>query len=78
MAFLPSLTNKTTADALKKDLDQTDGTKMTLAAIDNASVTQIFSFFGIQDPKCDKDGNGLVDKDETSCLGKIWKYYVPV
>jgi hypothetical protein len=51
---------------------------MTLSAIDNGSVAQIFGFFGIQDPKCDKDGNGLVDKDETSCLGKLWKYYVPV
>ena len=50
---------------------------MTLNEIDNASVAQIFTFFGLKDPGCDKNGNGKVDGEETKCLGKLWKYYVP-
>eukprot|EP00178_Gracilaria_changii_P004683 TRINITY_DN17638_c0_g1_i1.p1 TRINITY_DN17638_c0_g1~~TRINITY_DN17638_c0_g1_i1.p1 ORF type:complete len:121 (+),score=17.07 TRINITY_DN17638_c0_g1_i1:11-373(+) len=77
LSIIPSLTNQTTAQALKADLEQTDKTKLALKEIDNGTVSQIFSKFGLKDPSCDKDGNGKVSGDELKCLGKLWKYYLP-
>ena len=74
---MPALTNQTTAQALKADLEQSDASKMSLKEIDVGSVSQIFSKFGLKDPSCDKDGNGKVSGDELKCLGKLWKYFLP-
>ena len=31
----------------------------------------------MEDPQCDKDGNGKIEKEELLCLNIIWKAYVP-
>ncbi len=74
---LPGLANRQTANSLQTDLNEADDKKRTLNSIDSISVNQIFSYFGLKDPGCDADNNGVVEKDELKCLNKIWKYYVP-
>lgn len=69
--------NQDTALKLKADLEEPDAKKRTLEALDTATANQVFSLFGLQDPGCDKSGNGLIEGDELKCLNKIWKYFVP-
>lgn len=71
------LANQTTADQLRADLGQTDDKKRTLTSIDVLSANQIFSLFGLNDPGCDKDNNGFIEKDELKCLNRLWKCYIP-
>jgi hypothetical protein len=60
---LVRLANQTFADQLRNDLAQTDDKKRTLTTIDVPTANQIFSLFGLRDPRCDKDNNGFVEKD---------------
>jgi hypothetical protein len=74
---LDRLANQTTADQLRVDLAQADNKKRTLSSIDVLTANQIFSLFGLNDPGCDKDSNGYIEKDELTCLNRLWKCYVP-
>jgi hypothetical protein len=63
LSKISQISNQTTANALVADLNQTDDTKRTLKSIDTASVSQLFTIFGIKDPGCDKNSNQQVEGD---------------
>lgn len=71
------ITDLVMRNALFKDLNEPDDSKRVLTSIDNTTAATIFEIFGLQDPKCDKNGDGAVSGDELKCLSKIWKNFVP-
>ena len=60
-----------------KDLNEPDDSKRTLKEIDDPSVDDIFEIFKLENPKCDKNNDGVVSGEELKCFGKIWKNFVP-
>jgi len=69
--------NQNTANALRTDLNEVEEKKRKLVSIDSTTVSQIFLLFGLKDPGCDTNKDGIVSGDELKCLNKLWKYYVP-
>lgn len=37
----------------------------------------MFRIFNLKGIVCDKNGDGIIIKEELQCLNYIWKYYVP-
>jgi hypothetical protein len=77
LANIPKFANQASAVALEADLQQQNDKKRAMNGIDIVTVNQLFSLFRLKDPGCDKDNNGMIEKEELKCLNKIWKYYVP-
>jgi hypothetical protein len=77
MDNIQKIANPSVVTALTADAAIADDSKRTLKEIDTASANQIFSIFGVKDPGCDKNNDGIIKGDELKCLGKIWKYFVP-
>lgn len=74
---LSTFANQEVANALKADIAQTDDSKRTLTKIDNASVSQIYSCFGLKDPLADADKDGSLSGSELQSLNKIWQNFLP-
>ena len=73
---IPTLTNKTAAAELTHDLN--NPANQTMTGIDTTTWSQIRTAFGVPNPNCSKPGQTYISGSELSCLGILWKYFVPL
>jgi hypothetical protein len=76
LKLIPNLTNTTAAAELKHDL--LNPTNQTMTTIDDTTWAQIRTYFGIPNPNCDTTHKGYISGSELTCLGILWKYFVPL
>lgn len=41
------------------------------------NAAQLFSFIGLNDPGCDKNGDKVINGNELKCLNYAWKAFIP-
>lgn len=78
MSGLGAFPDATFAGQLKADLQNNDDSKRTVKEISATNAKALFAILNLDDPACDKNGDGVIKGDEElKCLNYAWKAYVP-
>ena len=77
MSSINLFADQTFAKKLQADLNNDKDSSRQLKEISTINAAQVFSFLGLYDPGCDKNGDKTINGDELKCLNYAWKAYVP-